>query len=419
MIYIPLCFFSVYFLAEKRKNKEIANIGSIITLYYILSSAFAIILYYTDSEMNRIELKLFPTLLYCFLLMITIHPFYKIVIRNKRFESIGDDNKTFKVISWILIILCLIFLVYISSAIIGVLRGDLGKIRYLSGVDENFRVVTLHSYVMPSYYAIYFSPILILFFFYSVSFMKNSTLFNILLIASSLVLCIYSIQDASRTQVIYWLMTGSVLFAIFYPHMPKRSRSITITLIFCVLIAAFIYLRLITTSRFGSGTGSSLISYIGQPYLQFSNIYNHYNFDGNITWDRTFPIISSFFNENTFDVRVYRRYHTARIGANTGVFLTFLGDAMLDFGKIGMVIYACIIGLIENAFVRRIMNKDFTVSNMVILTILFRIPLLGIFADMYLTKPTSIVIIGSLIIALVFSNVKIVIRASSPRTKRL
>ena len=406
MIYIPVCYFTAFFLFQLKKRKTICNIGSIITAYYVVSSAFSI-LYYKAVIGEMVDLHIVPTILYCLLLSLTIYPFYKIDIRNKVFRTIDNDNRTFHVISWILIILCLMFFAYILSSVMGALGGDLGRIRRSTYFEDN--AVSFPWYIYPAVYAKEFSPIILLFFFYSITFMKNSRIFNALLLFSSIVLPISGIVSASRTQIIYWLMTASVLLMIFWPHMSRGSKRFTGFFVLGLSIIALLYIELVTVSRFQSLANDSIISYIGQPYVQFCNVYNHYSFDGHITFDRIFPITSKYIFGNNFNVRTYRAYHTARIGTQTGVFLTYLGDAMLDFGKIGMVIYAFVVWIIEKIFIKRINTKDLNLSSLIIMTILFRIPLLGIFAYMYLSIATSVMIIGSIVFAYFFSNIKFVI----------
>lgn len=414
MVYIPLIYFFIYFIITYRRNKTIFNIGEIITLFYIVSSLFSVIIYKTNlwQQANYGSfptINILPTVLYCGLITICIEPFSRLVIIDVNIQESDSKNDTFMIISWILIILNLIFLVWTFSQVLTTLRGNLQNIRslyYSSGAN-----LKKPFYIIPSYYAKQFSPILLLFFFYSLIINEKKRFLSVMLLVSSTVQAFSSIVNASRTEVVYWLMTLVVLYALFYNKLSNRNKKFILSLISIISILAAIYLLAVTLSRFSFrsyGTGGGLILYIGQPFLQFCKIYEQYTFDGQLHFERTFPIVCSIFN-GTFDVQAYRDYQSARIGAETGVFLTFLGDAMLDFGKLGMCIYSFAISFISSSVLKKYINCDFTLGSLIIITLLFRIPLLGIFADMYLAINTSVMILGSLFLAFLFSNIRLTI----------
>ena len=416
MVYIPLIFFTTYFIYTYKRNKTIFNIGEIITLFYIVSSLFSVIIVKGDlwqqSNYGQLpKMGIIPTILYCVLITICIEPFSRLQFSDISIRGFESKNKTFKIVCWVLIILNMMFLIWDFSHVLTTLRGNLQSIRslyYSAGAD-----LRKPWYIMPSYYAKQFSPIILLFFFFSLLFEENSKFFSTMLLVSSAVYPISSIVNASRTEVVDWIMTAVVLYMIFYKKMSKQNRRFVLTFMIIVGAVALIYLILVTVSRFSFrsyGTKGGLILYIGQPYLQFCKIYDHYTFDGQLHFERTFPILCSIFN-GRFDFEAYRNYQSLRIGAETGVFLTFLGDAMLDFGKIGMIIYALAINWISRVTIKRYNRQDLTLSTLIILTLLFRIPLLGIFDDVYLAVNTSIMLVGSVILALLFSKVKFTINS--------
>jgi len=86
MIYIPFLYFSFLFIFMLLKQKSF-NLGSFIVLIYIISSFFSILIKKYDLlNYNFPVIKLEPTFLYCFLLTISILPFYKY-----RSEKIGTE----------------------------------------------------------------------------------------------------------------------------------------------------------------------------------------------------------------------------------------------------------------------------------------------------------------------------------------
>ena len=88
-----------------------------------------------------------------------------------------------------------------------------------------------------------------------------------------------------------------------------------------------------------------------------------------------------------------------RIGMHLGVFYTFLGDAMVDFGKFGMVIYTLLLSYISTKIVSRHKLSSFSFSKFLLFILAVRMPLLGVFAYVYYGIGTSIVILTTLALA--------------------
>ena len=407
MIYVPFIYFTILFIIMWRKQKSI-TVSSLIVIFYIISSFFAIIIKIENlwvDNLNFPKIDIIPTILYCSLLTISIIPFYS--FRSEKIKSIKLKNiKMFFVISWILIILSIISLAIVLPNIKTTLSLDFFNVRK----DYNQDAGTFYEFSgMPWYqylinFAPSFSPILILFFFYSIVYLDNKKIFNILLVFASIILSLNSILTASRTQVIYWIMTFSVFYIFFKPHMTTKIKR-QINILFVIIgVIGLVYLFAVTISRFEKrnvGTEGSLILYTGQSFPQFCNVYNHYTFD-EITIDRVLPITSKYILGHRFTKVEYRSSQSIRIGAETGVFFTFLGDAMLDFGKFGMIIYTLIFYLIARISLKRRNQSIITLSQMVVLVLLIRLPLLGLFAYVYTSIDSSIMILGSLIIAYLF-----------------
>ena len=406
MIYIPFIYFVLFFLIMWRKQRSF-NIGSLIVLFYIISSFFAILINKFDLMINYKEIDIVPTFLYCILLTISIIPFYK--FRSDKIKLITLANKKlFITISWVLIILTFISLGIVIPNIKSTLTLNFVDVRKEfyedTGTFYEFAGLPWYQYLIN--FAPSFSPILLLFFFYSVVYMDNKEIFNILLLLSSVVLSLNSILSAARTQVIYWFMTFCALYICFKPQFKTKSKLKILVPSSIIGIFGIIYIFSVSTSRFEdreSGTLGSLISYSGQSFLQFCSVYDHYTFD-KLTFDRVFPITSKYILGHKFTNTQFRDQQSLRIGANTAVFFTFLGDAMLDFGKFGMIIYVLIFYFISIKCLKRKDYSSISLSQMIIFVLLMRQTLLGLFAYVYTSISSSIMIIGSLFIALLLNK---------------
>lgn len=409
LVYFPFIYFSALFL-YKWKSCKTLNVGGAILLLYAISSFFSIVLkesnYWPHGHFP--ELTLLPTLIYCGLLTLTILPFYNFKL-DESVPVMDIDNKTFKIVSWLLISLSLVFIVVNFEGIIDSLRygflsmgfNDIRGDFYDEAADgvshTRFNLSAAQYFIN---FSVVFSPLLLLFFFYSITFLHNSVLFNSSLILSSLVIVLYSTMNASRTQSFYWVITVILLYILFRPCMkPKLRRIINMSLIIIILLVG-IYFAAVTLSRAQEkefGAQGFLVYYMGQSYPHFVNVFQHFTFDG-ITIDRLFPITSKYLLGNYFDITQYRSMVETRIGAPVAIFYTFLGDALIDFGFVGMFIYAIVFSLIcRNYFLAN--NSICKLSSLVIYILLLRQISLGIFAYVYLSIPSSVLIIGSIIIA--------------------
>ena len=176
------------------------------------------------------------------------------------------------------------------------------------------------------------------------------------------------------------------------------------------MLPAAIYFLLVTESRFGEGEGSenSLIVYSGQTYPNFCKFYHHYSFK-EVTFDRVFPITTKYVFGHDFNTTTYREKEESRIGMKTGIFFTFLGDAMMDFGLIGMIIYTLLFAMLAR---RSLKSKDYVVdvSYLIIMLLLLRQISNGYFAYVYKSISTSLFLIGSLFIAYLLKTPKKIIK---------
>lgn len=413
MIYIPFIYFSILFLLVWKKYGAI-NVGHIILLFYLLSSFFSIVMYQlnmdVDIHVKDVNYDILPTFLYCGLLTLSMSPFFKYNSQDIREITLLPNKKKIIVwAGWILVTLNMINLAMSYEDIILSLNEDMGDLRTAFYRDENTYANTKFSLPIVSYFifnAPCFSPLMLLLSFYGMIYMKEKWVLNTLLLLNSATLSILSIVTASRTQVIYWFMTFLVFFIFFRPLMSKVIMR-KMKILFCFIgIFGLLYFARVTIERslyYNDTSQSTLISYIGQPYIQFCHVYDKYTFN-DITVDRTIPITSKYILQHKFNLTEYRDKQASRIHVPTGVFFTFLGDAMLDFGKIGMIIYVLFFYLMCQILLRRTSRFTISLAQLIIFTYLFRIPLLGLFAFVYKGVGDSLYLIGSLFIMYLISN---------------
>lgn len=403
MIYIPFIYFISIFLYYLRKRKCL-DTGGIIMAIYIVGSLFSIIAYYTDLDIKREfdrELQIIPTFLYLILLTLSILPFYRMNSSSLRITD-NINHTVFLIIGYALIVLNLVSFITSYDAILLSLSEDFGDTRSAYYLEASYGTKTrlsqsLFTYIISS--ASEFFPVLLLFFFISSIKKIGGFWFRLLLILSSMTRVILSIIIAGRTQVIYWIMLFGILFITFWRQLENTVKIKFAIILSILLIPTSIYFILVTEARFGEGEDAenSLVVYAGQTYPNFCKLYHHYSFK-ELTFDRVFPITTKYVFGHDFETTEYREKEESRIGMKTGIFFTYLGDAMLDFGVIGMIIYTVFYVLLARKSL--VKNKRIVdVSYLIIMLLLIRQVSNGYFAYVYKSINTSLFVIGSLFIA--------------------
>lgn len=400
LVYIPLVYFLVLFFIQSKKNTTI-NAGSAVTLFYIISSIFAVVMVEEDivalHSFILPDFHVVPTILYCGLLTLSILPMYRYHTEKIEYVHLDEGKKQlFMVICWVLIALTFLDIILNFNDIVStLLYMDLADVRgdaYEEMSNHKFTRFSASIFQYIISFGIASAPLLLLFFFYVIIYMPNKKFLAVMLLLSSLVLVFISFLSASRTQLIYWVMSFVFLYATFYGQMNRKVRKGVNATFLLLGIAGFIYISAVTVSRFSdrndTDVDESVINYAGQEFIQFTDLYNRYSFR-EVTFDRVLPITTKYILGHDFNMTEYREQWGGRLGMRTGVFFTFLGDAMLDFGKFGMCLYTLIFYLVAMAFVKRRRAGVVSLSNMMIFIAISRIPLLGMFAYYYKGIQTS------------------------------
>lgn len=177
--------------------------------------------------------------------------------------------------------------------------------------------------------------------------------------------------------MMYWLLSLGFDLVVFMPYMNKQKKIQISKYLIVVIGVILLYFLIATIARFAdsdANTQGTLLLYAGQPYLNFCYSYETYSFQ-TPTFDRIFPLTNSILSGN-FDLESYRDSIMSKSGLNIGVFYTLLGDLLIDIGVIGIFVYSFIYCTISKLFIKK---KCFFISDLLILTLLFLIPLQGVF----------------------------------------
>lgn len=365
LIYFIFLFFYIF-----RRNGF--DVAAFMALLYIISTFFAILLGLMDtSNYHLSDVSFLPTFIYCLFLTLLIIPFYKYNTNKARKFNTNINVYLFNGICYFFI--GAFFLELIVSLPILISRFNASpaelaylRVMYFEGDGDEFSTGFATSGISHILYTLLnvftsASPILIIFFFFSICFLNKSFIFNALLLICSMKPFIYSVITIDRHAIFFWLLSFAILFLVHKQYIVTRKQKAylgIISFIFCLITLA--YMLAITIARFGdsdSGTGGGLLSYAGQSIYNNSILwdnlpYGHFDLKGILP-------ISSFVLEdiigfNTSNGDIYSM--ASNISLNG--FNTILGYFVRAVGRFWAVVFLFILNRVTHKFVMKGVNDD-------------------------------------------------------------
>lgn len=416
MIAVPFIYFTLLTIYLVRKHGGI-DISAFMIMIYAFSAFCSILLdvfgiYGMNGVCEKIPISPLATVCYCGLITLAILPFS--TINSNGIQKIELQKEWLvDVLSWVLIITFFTTLLSIFSNLEVVLHSDLKEVR--DDVYENTEEVKLSGiqYLLALPEALFsrFSPVAILFYYINIAQKRKSTLFNWVLLLSSLTPVIKAVLIAGRTQPIYWFLAFFALYIFFRPMLDKEQRRQALFpfAFFGTIVALFI--AAVTIARFttigishDTGTFDSLLAYSGQSFINFNNFFCNYTFHS-VHFDRILPLTNYFIMHPGWNLDDYRDMIWSYSGMNIGVFFTFLGDLLVDLGYMGMFIFVILFSLLST-WVCKSANNEGTImlSRLLIILVLLLMPLQGIFYYSYYKVNMGYYIVGSLIYCWMLSH---------------
>ena len=394
MIFVPLIFFSLLLIRSfVKKGLDLG--GSIIAMYFI-TSLFAVILHYSPSnnvldDYSRIEISFIPTFIYCVLLGIVLKPYLNLNtnIRKPFLRILNIKFFNFIAILYIILFFILLLMFY-EDIFYGILQSELSEVRQMANDAEVENVLTRQTSFIGKLFGYSCallgggSTYMILFFFYSIGFTNNNKLFSYLIFLSSLSVVLLGMLNADRSSVIRWAMMFIVSWFIFKPYLHTKIKRTMIRL--CIILGGVlgVYFFMVTFSRFDmldGGVKGGLFSYIGQPFLNFCNLWNHVEIN-EYTVRQILPATNYFIlhQERAYDAIVV--HSTQHITLNG--FETYIGTLMLDVGHLWACVICLLFALFTSKFVNRYKKKNYIdFRDMVVLFMWTMIPMFGCIAYFY------------------------------------
>jgi oligosaccharide repeat unit polymerase len=403
MIAVPFVYFSLLLIYVILKNGY--NLGAYLISVYVISSFFSILIDINDLRSFNTQfynISIDGAFLYCLLLTIVIYPFCKLDFRKVNSINIVKP-KLFNGVVYLFFVSFIILLLSSLNSVVNILSGDMKELRNMVSSGESIvdhtplGIVSVFVNLVCN-----FSLIMLLFYFYSICFLKRSKKFNLMILTSSLSIIIIGILGVDRSKTIYWLLTYGAMNVMFWKYMnvaQKRNIKLFSVVVFASLLS---YVLAMTLARFGdrdTGAEGGIISYAGQSYINFCMFYDNVKYP-DYTLQRIFPLFYNLFIDNGIE-------HTQQLnmdvyvktGIEVSVFATFLGDILVVSGLLITVIYCIVISFITVNTIS-VMKKNIYFHDLLICFLLLLIPLLGIFSHFYNHSYRSMIIIPLLLYAL-------------------
>lgn len=400
MVFAPLILFFI-FLTKSYKHKGL-DLGGLMIGMYLITSIFAIILNYSPSQKTLddytiIEPTFVSTFVYCSLITLALFPFYRFNSNIQRPIRKIENIRFFNAITFLYIgVFFFLFVLLFDDIFIGILKQNFADLRdqVQNGDLENalgkqsglFNKILGYGCATIGSGAYYMIP----FFFYSICFTRNKLWHNILIITSSLSTILLGIIDIDRSSTILWVMLFLMSYFLFKPYLTNSAKKLifSVGMLFSCIIG--VYFVAMTISRFiltEYGTSGSLTSYIGQPFLNFCNIWDHVEIK-DISTFYVFPAINKFIlNTNVLD-------HEVVVHSNNYIrlngFNSFIGVFLLWMGKLFAIILSLLYYVIANYVTKRARRKNtITFKDLIHIFMVGVVVLYGSIAYFYSSYPAT------------------------------
>lgn len=395
MIYIPSILFSILAFIIYKKSKSI-NLAVWLSIVYAISGVFSILidnknLYSFETKSYQISLE--ASLIYMVILSFTIYAISSFnlpdIIKMKSIKRI----RLFKFCS------IFVFIWFITSFILGF--NDMISV-YLS--DEMFEIKkSVYEGTKGPSWMLSLPPLVRLFYaifnilfsctwaliyigIYSLTLENMSFKYGIMWLIASLSGPVSGIIGADRSQTAYWVLSLLMCIIPMWKCLSNNAKKRISVLLFGMFIFFSIYIINMTISRFSDryagGAFDSVISYLGQSYINFCYFFDNYKLPYE-HWGILFPFISIYiFGIPAGGVPIQEEMSLLS-GKFTGVFYTYIGHWMIALGQYWAifisVLYIILIKIVSRKFNYKTLYMDDLYRYLFVVSLIF----LGLFTYYY------------------------------------
>ena len=392
MLFIYNIFFLVVLWALYQSRKRF-DISCYLVAIYLVSSLSCTLLSWTSPDLikfpDRITFE--SVIVHIFLLSFFSWPF--IAKANKIKPNNLDISKTgVKIFALSLIIpsyLAIIASVYGVVDIIAIGNFNEARTAYLlgdvsGGYIEKYGVL---GYIMSLGPQTCFIAVTLFFYCF---FYKGYKKLGYSLLIASLALVIQNLSIAGREGIIRWLMYFGFNIILFRDYISySKCKQFWNLLIVCILFM-FVFFAAISNDRFESsegGVGISLLSYMGQPFYNFSYMYDAFANQSNQSLIEILSILGDS----------HKELEQKDVDFATNVFPTFVGSFIRSVGLLKTLLLGVIMFVICKITFYGKMKLSF--YNTIAYIVLFDVILFGVLYFIHYIRFTQITMVVYIILA--------------------
>ena len=405
MVAVPFVYFSILLLYHLRKTKWHFDIASFILALYALSAFFSILIDFFDLrslDTSAYRISFTATFVYCGLITLCTMPFLNNSnLRILKIEPIQKSGvlKFFAVVAFLFVFINFYF--SFDNIVRVVTSADMVDVRsdYYLGEEADTWMSKL-----PFAARLPFIPlnlisgcswIYIFLAFYCSVIQKLPSQYSLMYFFASINGVIGNINIGGRSSMVYWLISAIVVFMFFMPYMNKKYKRKFGGLFIGIASLFVIYLAAMTISRFGerdagdvSGTDGSLISYMGQSFINFCYFFD--NFDCPMpTLQIIFPFTYKLIGYPIQGSVAVQQVLSSLSGKELGVFYTFIGQIMTTTNNFIGILYCVILFLISYNVTRRVKHGVVNLRQSYLYMLCGSVLFMGLFGHYYASALTS------------------------------
>lgn len=412
ILIINFIAYLLLFIIYQCKKKQF-DLGSVVLLVWLLGSAGSVWYYtFTLTQIIYRNIQIAP-LLYIFILnLFMFYPFCKKNYNKIKGVDIYNLGQLLKIISvFFSIIIIPVFVVLLFKLATFQFAGAALSEMYSAEVDK--ATLLLPSLIKPFYSVIrHFTQFIIFLFFYNLSLKKKDPLITIGLGMNLAVFFMMPIMGGSRGGVVTILLS-----CIFYYFMLRsvyskktagfvRKGSIIVLSVLFIGIAAISISRLDSYHERGRHNATMdqwIAQYAGEGSIRFSDIIWESDYT-NLHGVQTIPVLFSLYDPEIKDFDKTKFQYDRILRSPIWVFYTYVGDFVIDYGKIGGAIVLILISFFIRYLIKQ-KNKSISIFRLIILNYFFILLTVGVTADVYRTYYAQIEIVYVITLLFILSKI--------------
>ena len=326
-----------------KKNRAFVSIGTFFIVENLVFAVCSLLLYNDPVTKNTWHNITFLPFVYLFaMLMMAARPL--LCYNTAEIDRIRKpDNKIFKVFFWVIIVSSLLqiprILVDLQDGLFYIF-ANIDNAAEVYAERNELSLKETHAsadFIINSPLSIIaniFSDFCIFLFYYIQTLKSGNRKVQVLLFLIIVLALLRPISQADRTQAMLTVLTIIATYFLFNDFISKGKKKQMKYFIVILMSIIFIPIAIITASRFSTsegGVSSSVIKYMGEENLYFSN--NVFDANGTREGERTCNIFKQMlgYTNVATDVRSLRNKYPS-LGIDDTHYTTFVGDFVIDFG---------------------------------------------------------------------------------------